>query len=146
MVFVSNSSSPSGVQMKGPQYVAVNVNGTRIAVSCYLSHSVHVFTDDQSQVFTFGTGTNGTSTNELNHPHGIVFDDENRLYIADRNNERIVVLSPNGSFLRSFPSLTSTGDEIQPVGLALSDTKLYVTQGTRENPPYYVSTYVLADP
>ena len=46
-----------------------------------------------------GIGSEGSLPLQFNDPHGIEIDDEDRLYVADRGNQRIQVLDKDGNFI-----------------------------------------------
>ena len=66
----------------------------------------------------------GTKNGEFVNPRGIVIDrNTNEVYIADRSNHRIQVLSIDGEFLRSFKH-----DKLnEPFGICLSKNDIFVT-------------------
>lgn len=49
-------------------------------------------------------GKTGIGEGEYNWPRGVAIDDSDTIYVADRNNKRIQVLSIEGSYLREFGS------------------------------------------
>jgi len=66
----------------------------------------------------------------LNSPHGIDVDDDGLIYVADTENNQIVVFSPNGEILRkigSYPGGTNEDGALkQPWGVAVQDGYVYV--------------------
>jgi DNA-binding beta-propeller fold protein YncE len=46
-----------------------------------------------------GIGSEGSLPLQFNDPHGIEIDDDDRLYIADRGNQRVQVLDKDGNFI-----------------------------------------------
>ena len=69
-------------------------------------------------------GETGSNDNELNLATGLALDEVNQLiYIADRNNKRIQVVSFEGKFLKRF------GQDIlkQPWGIAVTEDNVFVT-------------------
>ena len=69
-------------------------------------------------------GKYGSNDNELNHATGLALDEVNQLiYIADRLNKRIQVVSSEGKFLKRF------GQDIlnQPWGIAVTEDNVFVT-------------------
>ena len=68
--------------------------------------------------------SNGTGNGKFHNPRGIAIDDKvNEVYIADKSNHRIQVMSLNGEFLRSF-----THDQLKsPYGICSSEKELFVT-------------------
>lgn len=65
-------------------------DGGWLYVSTTLTHGVQVFTLDGEYLFTFGSS--GSGPNELGFPNGIAIAN-NRLYVADRANNRVQVFS-----------------------------------------------------
>ena len=69
-------------------------------------------------------GKKGSANNELRLPAGLALDEVNQLiYIADRNNSRIQVVSFEGKFLKRF------GQDIlkEPWGIAVTADNIFVT-------------------
>lgn len=52
---------------------------------------------DQEGNYKFAVGSAGVAEGKLLHPNGIVLDDEKNIYVADSNNGRVQVFSPDGS-------------------------------------------------
>jgi sugar lactone lactonase YvrE len=44
-------------------------------------------------------GKSGTGPGEFDQPHSLAFDSKGRLFVADRNNNRIQIFDQNGKFL-----------------------------------------------
>ncbi|GEM_PF-1288802 len=65
-------------------------DGGWLYVSTALSHGVQVFSSDGKYLFSFGAP--GSGPNELGFPNGIAIAN-NRLYVADRANNRVQVFS-----------------------------------------------------
>lgn len=89
----------------------------------YGQSMVHAFAPDGRRLWT----VDRAAGIELRTPHGIVVDDrgtEPRVLVADRGNQRIVVLSLDGDDLGALalPELTS------PSGFALDGPRLWVTE------------------
>jgi DNA-binding beta-propeller fold protein YncE len=59
-------------------------------------------------------GQKGTGPGEFNVPHSIVADSQGRLYVADRENNRIQIFDSNGDFISEW---THVG---QPWALAIT--------------------------
>ena len=69
-------------------------------------------------------GKTGSNDNELNRATGLALDEVNQLiYIADRRNKRIQVVSFEGKFLKRF------GQDIlkEPCGIAVTEDNVFVT-------------------
>ena len=50
-------------------------------------------------------GTRGTGPGEFGLPHGVVVDTEGRVYVVDRDNQRIQRFDADGTFLDEWPDL-----------------------------------------
>ena len=61
------------------------------------NNRVYKFTKDGKLIKEWGT--KGTGPGEFDQPHCLAFDSKGRLYIGDRNNNRIQVFDQNGTFL-----------------------------------------------
>lgn len=72
--------------------------------------------------FLCAWGTRGTATNQFHTPHALAFDHNNRLYVSDRENDRIQVFDSNGSFLAVWPGYHS----IDGICLAPNDCLFFV--------------------
>ena len=69
-------------------------------------------------------GKKGEASNELNRPIDLALDEPNQLiYIADRDNKRIQVVSFAGKFLERF----GQGIFKEPWGIAVTEDNVYVT-------------------
>lgn len=71
-------------------------------------------------------GERGTGPGQFLTPHGIVVDNKDNIYVADRGNARIQVFDTNGKFLRQFtlrgqvPAYSLAGDKPNPNPIWLS--------------------------
>lgn len=71
----------------------------------------------------------GRGTGELMGPHNLAFDSEGRLFIADRGNNRIVIMDQEGRFLDEWRQFG------RPSGLFISpDDRLYVADSESWGP------------
>jgi DNA-binding beta-propeller fold protein YncE len=53
-------------------------------------------------------GEPGSKPGQFNTPHAIVLDSQGRVYVSDRENNRIQVFDANGGFLRQWTHLGAT--------------------------------------
>ena len=84
-----------GFQM--PDFVACSPDGTLLAVSDRKGYCVKVFNVANGKlIFRYGK-REGLS--EMKAPEGICFDDDNRLYICDVGNSRVLVISKSGQLI-----------------------------------------------
>ena len=69
-------------------------------------------------------GTRGTGPGQFNTPHGIAVDDNDRVYVSDRGNQRIQVFDANGGHLDTWPGIRF------PLSIKMSaDQYLWVNDG-----------------
>lgn len=76
--------------------------------------------------FLLQWGKKGTGPGEFDLPHGLALDAEGRVYVADRQNDRLQVFAPDGRFLTQWKS-TAIG---RPYGVRIGkDGRVYVADG-----------------
>lgn len=72
-------------------------------------------------------GEKGKETGNFDNPHNVVVDQSGKVYVADRNNLRVQIFSPEGAFIRAW---TNVG---KPWGLAIThDNYIYLSEGDAE--------------
>ncbi len=104
-----------------PSDVAVAPNGDVFITDGYENSRIVKFDRNGKFVKIIG-GTKGAGPGEFNLPHAVVIDSRGRLLIADRENERIVVMDQEGKFLDQWKGLS------KPSGLAIAkDDTIYVS-------------------
>ena len=79
---------------------------------------------DRNGRFLKSWGSYGTKPGEFNLPHSIVTDKEERVYVADRENQRIQIFDADGKFLKEW---TGIG---YPYGLCITpDGRIWMADG-----------------
>ena len=68
-------------------------------------------------------GKKGKGEGELDRPHGVVIDQKGKIFIADSLNNRILLVSLEGQFIREF----GEGELSSPYSIALYNDWLFVT-------------------
>lgn len=81
---------------KSPNFI--DSNGKYIIISDTNSHCVHRI--NLQNGIEMILGGEGTSAGKLKYPRGVAIDDMNFSIIADSGNNRVVVFSPEGNFLK----------------------------------------------
>ena len=80
--------------------VAVLRDGSMYVADGYGNARVHRF--DAEGNLEFSWGEPGSAPGQFNLPHGIAVDSAGTVYVADRENSRIQLFSPEGEYLRSW--------------------------------------------
>lgn len=71
----------------------------------------------------------GSGEGELDFPWGVAIDYlSSNIYIADHSNHRVQVFSQEGSFLFTFGDTVGAGKMQKPLGIGISDEKVFVSQ------------------
>lgn len=122
----------------GPRELVVDPNGF-VYVADTGKHRIVKFDPKGQKIRSWGavdskTGApvKGSKNGEFNEPIGLALDQAGNLYIADRLNFRIQVLSSEGQFIRSWPVKEWSADQIDmEPHLALDQAHglIYATDG-----------------
>jgi DNA-binding beta-propeller fold protein YncE len=80
-----------------PTDVAVAQDGTIFVADGYGNSRVHVFSSDGR--YSRSWGAHGRGPGQFRVPHGIAVDTEGRVFVADRENDRVQVFDSDGKVL-----------------------------------------------
>ena len=86
-----------------PTNAAIGVNGEIFVSDGYGNARVHKFAADGKLLLSWGEP--GVSPGQFRVPHGIAIDRQGIVYVADRENSRIQLFSPDGEFLEEWSNL-----------------------------------------
>jgi DNA-binding beta-propeller fold protein YncE len=103
----STSTTSIRFDLNQPTDLAIAPNGDIYVAEGYGGNRVQVFARNGKHLRTIGGP--GSAPGRFNCPHGIWVDTRKRepeLYIADRSNQRIQILSLDGTFKRSVSGVT----------------------------------------
>lgn len=92
-----------GPPFNQPTDAAIGRDGTLYMTDGYGNARVHRFSRDGELLQSWGTP--GSGPGEFHLPHGVRVDNEGRVLVADRENNRIQVFSPDGEYLFSYDDL-----------------------------------------
>jgi sugar lactone lactonase YvrE len=108
-----------------PTDVEFGPDGTVYVSDGYVNCRVANFLPDGQ--FRFEWGECGDAPGQFNIPHDLAIDRTGRVYVADRENDRIQVFNSDGEFIAEWPS----GGLWRPYGLSISPTEntLFVVDG-----------------
>lgn len=106
-----------------PTGIAFGKNGDLFISDGYVNARVIKFNRDGEYITHWGK--KGTADGEFNLVHDVCFDSEERLYVADRLNQRIQIFDTNGKFLGKWTDIGA------PWGLAYSrkENCIYMCDG-----------------
>jgi len=80
-----------------PADIAVAADGTTFVADGYGNSRVHVFSADGRHLNSWGEP--GRGPGQFRVPHGIAVDSRRRVYVADRENDRVQVFASDGKLL-----------------------------------------------
>jgi sugar lactone lactonase YvrE len=116
-----NEPSDLAVAPNGDLYVAdghINTQSNR--------RIVHLTKDGK---FIEAWGAPGTGPGQFDNPHSIALDSAGRMFVADRTNNRIQILSPHGEFIAEWRQFG------RPSGVRIHNDVLYVADSESRNAP-----------
>ncbi len=106
-----------------PTGIAFDKQGNFYVSDGYVNARVIKFNKDGEYITHWGK--KGTGDGEFNLVHDVCFDSQERLYVADRNNQRIQIFDTNGKFLGKWTDIGA------PWGIAYSakENCIYMCDG-----------------
>ena len=108
-----------------PTDVAFGPNGEVYVTDGYGNARVVKYTADGQYVLEWGS--RGTGPGEFGLPHNLVVDAEGRVYVTDRDNQRVQVFTPEGEFLTEWLDIGGNS------ALFMTDEQQIWTGGTLRN-------------
>jgi len=114
-----------------PTKMMAHPNGDIYITDGYRNARVHHFTRDGRLVKSWGGPGHGEGQFHL--PHSIAFDDDGKLYVADRANKRIQIFSPDGDFLGQWTGMGGPNDITRG-----KDGNFYIAEQEDGGNPAYV--------
>tara|TARA_B100001146_G_scaffold205403_1_gene199315 strand:+ start:615 stop:1472 length:858 start_codon:yes stop_codon:yes gene_type:complete len=106
-----------GLPFNMPSGIALAPNGEIFVSDGYGGHRVHRFTSTGNLLLSWGKEGNGLG--EFVNLHNIGVDKLGRVYICDRENDRIQIFDNDGNYLQQW-------DIIEPNDLFIQDELIYV--------------------
>jgi DNA-binding beta-propeller fold protein YncE len=86
-----------------PTNVALAADGALYVTDGYGNARVHKFAPDGRLLLSWGEP--GEGPGQFNLPHGIAVDRDGHVYVADRENSRVQVFTPEGEYLTAWTDL-----------------------------------------
>ena len=125
--FLSEIGGPAavgGAQLSGPAAIAVNAASGNAYVADSGHNRLLVYGPDGALLARWGAGggdgSAGAGPAQFNHPAAVALDAAGNLYVADRGNDRVVMLSAGGQEQRQWAARGSAeGHLFAPAGVAV---------------------------
>ena len=92
-----------------PSDVALSPEGDLYISDGYGNASIHKFTGDGRLLFSWGA-PGKTGPGEFHVPHGVWVHTDGRVFVADRENHRIQIFTPDGEFLTQWTDFSRPCD------------------------------------
>ena len=106
-------------------------NGDIYVTDGYRNARVHRFSADGRLKGSWGEP--GSGPGQFHLPHSIAYDDDGKLYVADRSNKRIQIFTPDGQFLGQWTGMGGPNDITRG-----RDGNWYIAEQEDEGRPAYV--------
>jgi DNA-binding beta-propeller fold protein YncE len=91
-----------------PTRLAVAPSGELYVSDGYGNARIHRFSADRQLIQSWGEP--GTGPGEFNLPHSVWVHTDGRVFVCDRENDRVQIFSPSGELLSMWTELTRPGD------------------------------------
>lgn len=115
-------SGADGTHFNKPTDVAVLPDGSFYVSDGYGNSRVCKFSPEGKYLFEWGT--KGKAPGQFNLPHGVDVDMEGKVYVADRENNRVQKFTGDGEFVNQWQS--KNGGGVYAVKVDTSNSVLYV--------------------
>ena len=94
----------SGQPFNRPAHLAVSpVSGDLFVADGYGNARIHRFSPEGDLIYSWGEA--GTGPGQFVVPHNVVVDDDEKVFVADRENHRVQVFTAKGEFLAVWPGI-----------------------------------------
>jgi outer membrane protein assembly factor BamB len=91
-----------------PTRLAIAPNGDLYVADGYGNARVHHYDPDRNLLHSWGAP--GTGPGQFNLPHSVWVHTDGRVFVCDRENDRIQIFSPSGDLLSMWTNVTRPGD------------------------------------
>ncbi|HUX87912.1 MAG TPA: peptidyl-alpha-hydroxyglycine alpha-amidating lyase family protein [Chloroflexota bacterium] len=89
-----------GPPFNRPTNLAIAPSGDLYVTDGYGNARIHRFSSDGTLIQSWGQP--GTGPGQFNLPHGICVAADGRVFVADRENDRVQIFSPDGEFIEQW--------------------------------------------
>lgn len=109
---------------------SVQLSATQFGVTHHIPFSGYSVIEDGKIMTTYDTGS-GPGYGQMDYPYGVALNKHGFVFIADKNNNRIVILNPDSFTSRVLP--VSVGGELRgPISLSIDEPRDRLYIGERE--------------
>jgi DNA-binding beta-propeller fold protein YncE len=115
-----------------PTEMIAHPNGDLYVTDGYRNARVHRFTCDGKLLASWGTP--GKGPGQFHLPHSIAIGEGGRLFVADRSNKRIQILTPDGEYLGEWTGMGGPNDITRG-----RDGNFYIAEHEDAGNPAYVT-------
>lgn len=118
--------------LRGPEAVVFDAASSTLFVADTLTHTVVGYQQagaNWTKKLTLGSGATGSGMNQFHHPRGLAVDGGGRLFVADDDNNRILIFNPgmvSGASAVDSIGAGANGGFNGPKGLAMVGHTLFV--------------------
>jgi sugar lactone lactonase YvrE len=103
-----------------PNDVVVARDGTIFVAEGHGGDNSRIAVFDRNGKYLREIGKKGSGLLEFDQPHALALDDKGRLFVGDRSNNRIQILTQDGKFLEEWPQFS------RPSGIYIRGDLIYV--------------------
>lgn len=108
----------NAIRFNMPTDVAFLSDGSFVVADGYVNSRIVKFDARGKPLAAWGT--NGAGPLQFNTPHSVAVDEQDRIYVADRENNRLQVLSSNGEFLAAWQGVD------RPITVRVAASRVFV--------------------
>lgn len=124
----------SGPPFNRPTGVVLSSSGEIYVTDGYGNARVHKFTPDGTLLFSWGKP--GTGPGQFQVPHSIYIDEEERVWVCDRENSRIQIFDLDGKFIEQWDDIGG-----KPCGIFFDKDDILYIPIKSGNKPHGVSIF-----
>lgn len=111
-----------GPPFNNPTNLAVAPSGELYVSDGYCNARIHRFSADGALLGSWGAP--GSGDGEFRIPHDVTLDERGRVLVADRENDRIQLFTPEGEHLETWPAQKPCAIEVHDGAIYVAETRV----------------------